>query len=37
MDDRLVFCVLLILEVCVAAECRCLAVGRSAIDGDAVS
>ena len=36
MDDGPVFAVLLILQVCVAAECRGLAVGRSAVDGDAV-
>ena len=36
MDDGPVFGVLLILQYCVAAECRGLAVCRSTVDGDAV-
>ena len=36
MDDGLVFGVLFILEVRVATECGDLAVGRSAVNGDAV-
>ena len=36
MDNGLIFGILIILQECVATECCRLAVGRSAVDGEAV-